>query len=166
MFKSIVKSFGFKQLIKKCTRITETSSTTIDLILSNVTQNIPVADVIATSLSDHDMVACIRNINHQSYKPKMIKCRDYENCKDMNNIDWQPLYEIPDVNKALNYLNSTLGAIFALLFSESYFNSKKRSYKKRYRITPFLELKVTPLVVLKCNTTFGAILTPFSGVKI
>ena len=81
-------------------------------------QNIPVADVIATSLSDHDMVACIRNINHQSYKPKMIKCRDYKNydltrlCKDMNNIDWQPLYEIPDVNKALNYLNSTLGAIF------------------------------------------------------
>ena len=53
-----------------------------------------------------------------------------------------------------------------LLFSGSYFNSKKWSYKKRYRITPFLELKVTPLVVLKCNTTFGAILTPFSGVKI
>ena len=46
------------------------------------------------------------------------------------------------------------------------FNSKKWSYKKRYRITPFLELKVTPLVVLKCNTTFGAILTPFSRVKI
>ena len=53
-----------------------------------------------------------------------------------------------------------------LLFSGSYFNSKKWSYKKRYRITPFLELKVTPLVALKCNTTFGAILTPFSGVKI
>ena len=53
-----------------------------------------------------------------------------------------------------------------LLFSGSYFNSKKWSYKKRYRITPFLELKVTPLVVLKCNTTFGAILTPFSGLKI
>ena len=30
----------------------------------------------------------------------------------MNNMDWQPLYEIPDVNKALNYLNSTTGAIF------------------------------------------------------
>ena len=38
--------------------------------------------------------------------------------------------------------------------------SKKWSYKKRYRITPFLKLKVTPLVVLKCDTTFGAILTP------
>ena len=38
--------------------------------------------------------------------------------------------------------------------------------KKRYRITPFLELKVTPLVVLKCNTTFGAILTPLYRVKI
>ena len=36
------------------------------------------------------------------------------------------------------------GSIFimsSLLFSGSYFNSKKWSYKKRYRITPFLELK-------------------------
>ena len=110
--------FGFKQLIKKCTRITETSSTTIGLILSNAAKNIPVADVIATSLSDHDMVACIKKINHQRYKPKTIKCRDYKNydptrlCEDMSNIDWQPLYEIPDVNTAPDYLNSILGKTF------------------------------------------------------
>jgi exonuclease III len=74
MFKTIVKLFGFKQLIKKCTRLTETSSTTIDLILSNAAQNISAVDVVATSLSDHDMVACIRMINHQRYNPRMIKC--------------------------------------------------------------------------------------------
>ena len=83
MFKLIVKLFGFKQLIKKCTRITETSSTTIDLILSIAVKNIPVADVIATSLSDRDMVACIRKINLQCYKPKTIKCQEYKNfCQD------------------------------------------------------------------------------------
>ena len=76
----------------------ETSSTTIDLILSNAAQNISAVDVVATSLSDHDMVACIRKINHQRNNPRMIKCRDYKNydhnelCADMINIDWQPLY--------------------------------------------------------------------------
>ena len=113
MFKTIVKLFGFKQLMKKCTRLTETSSTTIDLILSNAAQNISAVDVV------HDMVACIRKINHQRYNPRMIKCRDYKNydhnelCADMINTDWQPLYEILDVNKALDYLNNILGETFS-----------------------------------------------------
>ena len=72
MFKSIVKLFGFKQLVKKCTRITETSSTTIDLILSNAARSMPVADVIATSLSDHDMVACIRRLITNVKNPKRL----------------------------------------------------------------------------------------------
>ena len=119
MFKSNVKLFGFKQLIKKCTCITELSSTTIDLILSNAAKNIPVADIIATSLSDYVVVACIRKIIHLRYKPKTIKCRNYENydgptrlCEHMSNMDWQPLNQITDINKALDYLNSFLGAMF------------------------------------------------------
>ena len=84
-FKTIVKLFGFKQLVKKCTRLTETSSTTIDLILSNAAQNISAVDVVATSLGDHDMVACIRKINHQRYNPRTIKCRDYKNYDHNNN---------------------------------------------------------------------------------
>ena len=30
----------------------------------------------------------------------------------MSNMDWQPLYKITDVNKALDYLKSILGATF------------------------------------------------------
>ena len=65
------------------------------------------------------MVACIRTINHQRYNPRMIKYRDYKNydhnelCADMINIDWQPLYEILDVNKALDNLNNILGETFS-----------------------------------------------------
>ena len=106
MFKTIVRMSGFKQLIKKCTRIMETS-TIIDLILSNAPYNTLAVDVVAASISDHDMVACIRKVNHQWYYPRLVKCLDYKNydhnelCADMNNIDWQPLYEMTDVNKAV-----------------------------------------------------------------
>ena len=68
MFKSIVKLFGFKQLVKKFTRIAETSSTTIDLILSNAARSMPVA----TSLSNHDMVACIRRLINNVKNPKRL----------------------------------------------------------------------------------------------
>ena len=63
MSKTIAKLCGFKQLVKEYTRITGTSSTTSDSILPNAAHNIVDFDV-ATSFSDHDMVVCIREVNH------------------------------------------------------------------------------------------------------
>ena len=79
MFKSIVKLFGFKQLVWKSTRITEASSKLFDLIFINAPQNIRAVQVVSNSLSDHEMVTCVRKINHQVYKPRSIKCIDYKN---------------------------------------------------------------------------------------
>ena len=75
-FKTTLTLNGFKQLIKKPTRITQTSSTLIDLILTNRPLTISKTDVIALSLSDHDMIACIRKVNFQKFAPKTIKCRN------------------------------------------------------------------------------------------
>ena len=58
-FKDIFTLYGFTQLIKNATRITELSSTLIDLITPNNPSSIAATIVYATSLSDHDMVGCI-----------------------------------------------------------------------------------------------------------
>ena len=98
---------GFKQLIKKPTRITQTSSTLIDLIVTNRPLTISKTDVIASSLSNHDMIACIREVNSQKFAPKTIKCRNYANYEpnnlneDISKIDWQPLDGTTDVSAAL-----------------------------------------------------------------
>ena len=62
--KDIFTLNGYKQLVTKATRITEKSKTLIDAIFTNKPENISKTDTIPTSLSDHDMVGCVRKLNH------------------------------------------------------------------------------------------------------
>ena len=77
--KTIIKLHGLKQLINSATRITDHSSTLIDIILTIEPANIVKACTIISGLSDHDMVGCIRKINKAKYNPKVINSRNYKN---------------------------------------------------------------------------------------
>ena len=70
--KDIFMLNGYKQLVTKATRITENSKTLIDTIFTNKPENISKTDTIPTSLSDHDMVGCVRKLNHLKYESKTI----------------------------------------------------------------------------------------------
>lgn len=117
-FKSTFAQNSYKQMIKKPTRTTETSSTLIDLIFTNRPSTLSKVDVIATSLSDHDMVACARKLNSQKYQPRTIKCRNYVNYEpnnlneDISKIDWQPVYHSTNVSTALEYFNRSVKSVF------------------------------------------------------
>ena len=71
--------FGLKKIITKPTRISETTETLLDVILTNNPSNIAKHDVISTSIGDHDMPGCVRKINNSSFRPRIITCRDYKN---------------------------------------------------------------------------------------
>ena len=75
--KEIFSSNGFSQLVDKPTRITEHSKTLIDVIQSTSPETIARVEVIPLGLSDHDMVGCVRKLNHHKFPPKLIKCRNY-----------------------------------------------------------------------------------------
>ena len=51
------------QLINQPTRITQYSKTLLDIIITNYPHNIRECGVLSLSLSDHDMVFCIRKLN-------------------------------------------------------------------------------------------------------
>ena len=116
--KDIINSYGFKQIIKKPTRITSTSQTTIDVIFTTNKSNISHSDVIPTSISDHDMVGIVRKMNHVKYKPQTIKCRNYSNYdpssleKDLCDADWEPLYAMVNVNVAWSFFKEKLQNIY------------------------------------------------------
>ena len=117
-FKHMMEVQGFKQLVDKPTRSTINSETLIDLIFSSNPSVIPKVEVIATSLSDHDMIGCIRKINSLKFNHRTIKCRSYSNYDkkklklDLCKIDWNPLYRITDVNKALNLFVLNVKSLF------------------------------------------------------
>ena len=63
--------FGLEQIVTKPTRVTKTSRTLIDHIITNYPLRISAADVIPTSIvSDHDApFACI-NVRVNRYQPR------------------------------------------------------------------------------------------------
>ena len=63
--KDTFKLNGFTQLIKRATRITKDTETLIDLIATNNPSVISCTEVLPTSLSDHDMVCCLRKLNNR-----------------------------------------------------------------------------------------------------
>ena len=101
-------------MITSSTRITEDTSTLIDLLFVNKPSNFTTAKVIATSLSDHEMIFCSRKINTHKHPNRTIKCRNYrvydhhQLQNDANNIDWSPIYRIYDVNRAVEFLQINL----------------------------------------------------------
>ena len=83
--KSIIYQNGFNQIVTKPTRITKDSKTLIDIIATIYPANITPSTVVATSLSDHDLVACVRKLNNKKY-PKKITRRNYR-LYDPNQMD-------------------------------------------------------------------------------
>ena len=103
---------GYKQLVTKATRITENSKTLIDTIFTNKPENISKTDTIPTSLSDHDMVGSVRNLNHLKHESKTINFRNYKDYdpkalqKDLQEQSWVTYYSFKEANSAWIYLKS------------------------------------------------------------
>ena len=57
-------------MIIEPSQTTEMSSTLIDLIMKNPPENITNKDVFVNSIANHDMIACLREINNICYNPK------------------------------------------------------------------------------------------------
>ena len=70
--KDIFMLYGYKQLVTKTTRITENSKTLIDTIFTKKPENTSKPNTIMTGLSDHDMVGCVRKLNHLKQESKTI----------------------------------------------------------------------------------------------
>ena len=77
--KDLLRQHGFTQLIKQPTRGTMNASTLIDIIATNNPAKIADMYVHPTSISDHDMAACLRKLNNKKFASKTLKCRNYAN---------------------------------------------------------------------------------------
>ena len=57
--------YQIDHLIDKPTRVTDTSATMIDLVLTNVKENIHASGVIHLGISDHTLIYAVRNLCYQ-----------------------------------------------------------------------------------------------------
>ena len=116
--KSVINVNGFKQMIKKPTRITQSTQTLIDIIATNNPSTISKIIVEPVSISDHELIGCVRKLNNIKYSPTTIRTRDYKNyvpdtlVKDVEQINWELLYQCKDAETAANIFTTTLQNLF------------------------------------------------------
>ena len=58
-FKAILNLHGFKQIVKKPTRVWDSTGSLIDIIATNNPASIKDSEVIPLSIGDHNMVGCV-----------------------------------------------------------------------------------------------------------
>ena len=73
--KDITNEFQFEQFIDEASRVTESTSSIIDLVLSNKLEIIIRTDVDHKGISDHSLIHVCRKISIPRKKAKIIKTR-------------------------------------------------------------------------------------------
>ena len=81
--------YGLKQLINEPTRVTESSSTLIDLIYTNYADRVCFSGVSHIAISDHSLVYVYRKISSDlpSKGHSSISYRNFRNLKSLNKTD-------------------------------------------------------------------------------
>ena len=101
-------------MLRSATRTTSSSATLIDVILTNEPSTITNSETINASLSDHDIIACVRKANNIKYEAETIKCRDFSRYNvdiinnELLNAEWKSVYDSNCPVHALKNLMSIL----------------------------------------------------------
>ncbi len=95
--------YQLTQVINEPTRITETTSTLIDLIFTNKPEYISSAGVIHLSISDHSLVYVVRKFELPQSRPTIKEVRDFKHFSesqfraDLRRIPWDTIcYDDPN----------------------------------------------------------------------
>ena len=107
--KKLFESIHLTQLITEPTRVTDTTSTLLDLIFVSHPNRITKSGVLPDCFSDHCVIYCVWKINLPRLPPKLINIRqskqiNIENfIQDVVSIDWDRFQLIPFVNEAWSF---------------------------------------------------------------
>ena len=112
----IIKTNKLTQLINKPTRITPTSATLIDVIITNKPDIIINTDVIPHPIADHDLISATLNITKPKFPRKIKTIREIKNyssdtlCNSiLNNINYMnEMFLTDDANNQASILTSVL----------------------------------------------------------
>ena len=109
----LCKARGLNQLVDEPTRITETSSTLIDLILSN-SDHAKDCEVHDIGLSDHCFICIKRGQVKIERRPKFVESRSFKNFSQevflerLGNLDWSNVMQALDVDAAAEAFNQNV----------------------------------------------------------
>ena len=110
-------SYNLSQLITKPTRVTETTSSILDVILASDTKQVHNVMVLESSISDHDLVYITLKLKKERSKPVYITTRSYKHYKadtfrdDIAKAPWSIVDVFDEVEDKLHVFNLLFSSI-------------------------------------------------------
>ena len=134
----LTETYGLLQLIMTPTRITNTSSTLIDHIYTNISSYCIQSGCIEAGISDHlPVYAVFKKFKCVSQPEKTILCRNFHTfsvdsfCDDLASIQWREVYECTEPNDAYSKFHNVFLEIcdkHAPIEEKTIGKSKKKNY--------------------------------------
>lgn len=115
---SMLEALNMQQVLKDPTRISSTSASMIDLILTSDPESILSSGVGGLNLSDHELIQCTIKYETPKAEPFFYTFRDFKKLdqrKFQEHLEALPLHNIFyifDVDSKVSYLNNHLIALF------------------------------------------------------
>ena len=111
------RSFNLSQLITTPTRVTESTTSLLDVVLASDTKQVREANVLQSSISDHDLVYVTLRLKKPRTKPVFITSRSFKHYKperfyeDISVAPWSVVDVFSDVEDKLYAFNSLFNTI-------------------------------------------------------
>lgn len=106
------------QLVSQPTRVTSYSETLIDLVITNITINLIVAEVLDLCFSDHNVVTCTVDLDHERVNPSLKLVRSFQDFQlevflhDAALVNWESVYYLASLDDKVDFLNFNLIDLF------------------------------------------------------
>lgn len=118
-FTDMLNVYGLQQLINEPTRLTRTTSTLIDHIITSDASNIKYSGVVHVhGITDHCLIHCDVSFAIPKVPPKFLIVRDFKNIDNvmfrthLENLPWEIIYQINGIDDKLHFLNETILWLF------------------------------------------------------
>ncbi|XP_031330766.1 uncharacterized protein LOC116161527 [Photinus pyralis] len=116
---NILEIYNLHQIISDPTRITNTSSTLIDVICVNKTRKVLNSGTMdAENISDHRLVHCTIDLDVEKPTNRKLIMKDFRNFipeefeYDAARICWNHVYNLSDIDTKLNFFNNAILAVY------------------------------------------------------
>ena len=157
--KSLYEQYQLYQLIDQATRITMTTSSLIDHIVTNTPEKISASGVIHTGISDHSLIFAIRKISIMNKQENTIKIRNMKNFNEHNFIN-----ELQEQHWEYMYFFATdpncMWEIWKTLFLEVLNKHAPIQNKKvRSKNVPWITRRIKELIISRDKLKRKAIIT-------
>ena len=140
--------YNLSQMVKTPTRVTPSTETLIDVILSSNEQQVRETIVKPCSISDHDIVCATLRLKNQRQKPTYITTRCFKHYRpdqflvDVSQVPWSVLDVFDDPEDKLNAFN----LLFNNVLDE---HAPIKTVKIRGRPNPFVTCEIRDLMRLR-----------------